>query len=105
MVWPNCLDLLATLFLFLIFVIEATSKTGLEPEGRSKKHRSSKLQLPKTTPSLTNPSEEDNTSIGPLAKQGALCANKSNILLRVIHVPKAGGIESNAMLASFTALS
>lgn len=105
MVWPNCLDLLATLLLLLIVVIEATGKTGPEPEGRSKKRRSSKLQLSTTTPSLTNPREEDNTSIGPLAKQGALCANKSDILLRVIHVPKAGGIESYALLANFTALS
>jgi hypothetical protein len=45
------------------------------------------------TPTST-PEEVDDVPMGLPAKQGAMCVNKTDILLRMIHVPKAGGTEN-----------
>lgn len=74
--------------------IESTGSSHVKLAGRSKSHRPLRPQhfMP-ATPTST-PEEVDDVPMGLPAKQGAMCVNKTDILLRMIHVPKAGGTEN-----------
>lgn len=82
--------------------VETTGSSSAKLAGRSRSHRPLAPQhFRPATPSPT-PGEVGGVSLGPPARQGALCANKTDILLRMIHVPKAGGTGTCVPLGFFT---